>query len=327
MAAPQPIATTAKIASSLTKTSADTRAQYRRQPSAAPRCAEKQTPCLDDDRDADHCQRPFADQRPGTSGLRKKVAVFEQPHYLENFVQSIFDALPGVGGSTLVVGGDGRFFNDRAIQTILRMAAANGIGHVLVGRRGILSTPAASCIVRKRKAFGAMILWASHNPAGPAGDFGIKFNAANGGPAPEKLTEAFWRTSERIALYHTLGSADVDLDALGTSTLAAMTIEVIDPVGDHAELLASLFDFDAFARLLRSGSFRMRFDAMHAVTGPTAEEVFVRRLGAPAPSVVAATPLPDCGGGHPDPNPINAQDLMRAMFAADAPDFGAARRR
>ena len=268
--------------------------------------------------------RPFADQRPGTSGLRKKVTVFEQPHYLENFVQSIFDAQPEVAGSTLVVGGDGRFYNDRAIQTILRMAAANGVGRVLVARRGILSTPAASCVVRKRKAFGAIILSASHNPGGPDGDFGIKFNAANGGPAPEKLTEAIWRTSERITRFRTLDSADVDVAALGTSTLGAMTIEVIDPVADHAELLASLFDFDAIARLLRGGAFRMHFDAMHAVTGPTAEEIFVRRLGAPPASVVASTPLPDFGGGHPDPNPIYAKDLMRAMFAPDAPDFGAA---
>ena len=268
--------------------------------------------------------RPFADQRPGTSGLRKKVAVFAQPHYLENFVQSIFDAQPAIAGSTLVLGGDGRFYNDRAIQTILRMASANGVARVLVGRRGILSTPAASCVVRKRKAFGAIILSASHNPGGPDGDFGIKFNSGNGGPAPEKLTEAFWRTSERIERFRTLASADVDLDALGTSQLGAMAIEVIDPVADHADLLATLFDFDAIARLLAGGAFRMRFDAMHAVTGPTAEEIFVRRLGAPPSSVVAATPLPDFGGGHPDPNPIYAAELMRAMFAADAPDFGAA---
>ena len=268
--------------------------------------------------------RPFAGQRPGTSGLRKKVALFEQPHYLENFVQSIFDELPGHEGSTLVLGGDGRFYNARAIQTILRMAAANGFGRVLVGRRGILSTPAASCVVRKRGAFGAIILSASHNPGGADGDFGIKFNAANGGPAPEKLTEAFWRRSERIERYRTLASADVDLDAIGTTRLGATTIDVIDPVVDHADLLQSLFDFDAIARLLRGGAFRMRFDAMHAVTGPYAEEIFVRRLGAPPDSVVAAEPLPDFGGGHPDPNPIHAKALVDAMFGADAPDFGAA---
>jgi len=267
---------------------------------------------------------PFADQRPGTSGLRKKVAVFQQPHYLENFVQSIFDSLTGFAGSTLVVGGDGRFHNDVAIATIVRMAAASGFGRVLVGRAGILSTPAASCVVRARAAFGAIILSASHNPGGPDGDFGIKFNTANGGPAPEKLTEAIWRCSERIERYRTLDRGDVDLATLGTARLGETIVEVIDPVADHADLLARLFDFPAIARLLQRGDFRMRFDAMHAVTGPYAQEIFVRRLGAPPASVVAATPLADFGGGHPDPNPIYAADLMAAMFAADAPDFGAA---
>jgi len=266
----------------------------------------------------------FADQRPGTSGLRKKVAVFQQPHYLENFVQSIFDALTGFAGSTLVVGGDGRYFNDVAIRTIVRMAAANGFGRVLVGRAGILSTPAASCVVRARAAFGAIILSASHNPGGPDGDFGIKFNTANGGPAPEKLTEAIWRCSERIEHYRTLARGEVDLATIGTARLGETIVEVFDPVAEYADLLARLFDFPAIARLLQRGDFRMRFDAMHAVTGPYAQEIFVRRLGAPAASVVAATPLADFGGGHPDPNPIYAADLMAAMFATDAPDFGAA---
>jgi len=268
--------------------------------------------------------RPFADQRPGTSGLRKKVAVFQQPHYLENFVQSIFDSLTGFAGSTLVVGGDGRFHNDVAIGTIVRMAAANGFGRVLVGRAGILSTPAASCVVRARAAFGAIILSASHNPGGPDGDFGIKFNTANGGPAPEKLTEAIWRCSERIERYRTLARAEVDLATIGTVRLGETIVEVFDPVAEYAELLARLFDFPAVARLLQRGDFRMRFDAMHAVTGPYAKEIFVRRLGAPPASVVAATPLPDFGGGHPDPNPIYAADLIAAMFASGAPDFGAA---
>jgi len=268
--------------------------------------------------------RPFAGQRPGTSGLRKKVAVFEQPHYLENFVQSIFDSLSGFAGSTLVVGGDGRFHNDVAIATIVRMAAANGFGRVLVGRAGILSTPAASCVVRAHRAFGAIILSASHNPGGPDGDFGIKFNTANGGPAPEKLTEAIWRCSERIERYLTLARADIDLATLGSMQLGETTVEVIDPVSEYADLLARLFDFGAIARLLQRRGIRMRFDAMHAVTGPYAEEIFVRRLGAPPTSVVAATPLADFGGGHPDPNPIYASDLMAAMFAIDAPDFGAA---
>ena len=257
--------------------------------------------------------RPFADQRPGTSGLRKKVVVFQQPHYLENFVQSIFDALTGFAGSTLVVGGDGRFYNDVAIATIVCMAAANGFGRVLVGRAGILSTPAASCVVRARAAFGAIILSASHNPGGPDGDFGIKFNTANGGPAPEKLTEAIWRCSERIERYRTLARAEVDLATIGTARLGETIVEVFDPVAEYADLLARLFDFPAIARLLQRGDFRMRFDAMHAVTGPYAKEIFVRRLGAPPASVVAATPLPDFGGGHPDPNPIYAADLIAAM--------------
>ena len=268
--------------------------------------------------------RPFADQRPGTSGLRKKVAVFQQPHYLENFVQSIFDALEGYAGACLVVGGDGRFHNDAAIQTIVRLAAANGFGRILVGRRGILSTPAASCVIRKRAAFGGIILSASHNPGGPDGDFGIKYNAGNGGPAPERLTEAIWKKSETIERYRTLATPDIDLERLGVTTLGEAQVEVFDPVADHADLMATLFDFAAIGRLLRGGDFRMRFDAMHAVTGPYAEEIFVKRLGAPAASLVDATPLPDFGGGHPDPNPVYAASLVAAMFAADGPDFGAA---
>jgi len=268
--------------------------------------------------------RPFAGQRPGTSGLRKKVAVFQQPHYLENFVQSIFDALEGYAGACLVVGGDGRFHNDAAIQTIVRLAAANGFGRILVGRRGILSTPAASCVIRKRAAFGGIILSASHNPGGPDGDFGIKYNAGNGGPAPERLTEAIWKKSEAIERYRTLATSDIDLERLGVTTLGEARVEVFDPVADHADLMATLFDFAAIGRLLRGDSFRMRFDAMHAVTGPYADEIFVRRLGAPASSLVDATPLPDFGGGHPDPNPVYAASLVEAMFAADGPDFGAA---
>jgi phosphoglucomutase len=267
--------------------------------------------------------RPFAGQRPGTSGLRKKVAVFREPRYLENFVQSIFDALEGFAGQTLVVGGDGRFWNDVAIQTIVRIAAANGFGRILVGRRGILSTPAASCVIRKRRAFGGVILSASHNPGGPDGDFGVKYNAGNGGPAPERITEAIWRKSETIAQVRTLATPDIDLDRLGETRVGDAVVEVFDPVVDHADLMATLFDFAAIGRLL-GGGFRMRFDAMHAVTGPYAKEIFVARLGAPAASVVAGEPLPDFGGGHPDPNPVYAADLVQAMNAADAPDFGAA---
>ena len=269
--------------------------------------------------------RPIAGQRPGTSGLRKKVAVFRQSPYLENFVQSIFDSLEGFAGRTLVLGGDGRFFNDAAIQIILRMAAANGFGRVLVGQHGILSTPAASCVIRKHAAFGGIILSASHNPGGPEGDFGIKYNTGNGGPAPEKITEAIYANTQKIARYLTVDAVDVDLGTIGASTVGGMAVEVIDAVADHADLLATLFDFERIGALLRSGKFRMCFDAMHAVTGPYAQEIFVKRLGAPAASVINGMPLPDFGGGHPDPNPTYAEDLIARMFADDAPDFGEGR--
>ena len=268
--------------------------------------------------------QPVAGQRPGTSGLRKKVTVFQQPHYLENFVQAIFDSLDGFQGQTLVVGGDGRFHNDVAIQIIVRMAAANGFGRVLVGQHGILSTPAVSCVIRKHKTYGGIILSASHNPGGPDGDFGIKYNTGNGGPAPEKITEAIYANTQKIARYLSVEAPDVDLSALGESSVAGMPVEVIDSVADHADLLATLFDFDAMRALLASGSFRLCFDAMHAVTGPYANEIFVNRLGAPAASVINGVPLPDFGGGHPDPNPTYAEELIKTMFAPDAPDFGAA---
>ena len=268
--------------------------------------------------------QPVAGQRPGTSGLRKKVAVFQQPHYLENFVQAIFDSLEGYAGKTLVLGGDGRFHNLAAVQTILRMAAANGFGRVLVGQGGILSTPAASCVIRKHRAFGGIILSASHNPGGPDGDFGIKYNTGNGGPAPEKITDTIYANTQKIARYLTLDAAEIDLATLGTQTLGAMQVEVIDPVADHAELLATLFDFERIGAMLRRPGFRICFDAMHAVTGPYAHEIFVKRLGAPAASVINGVPLPDFGGGHPDPNPTYAEQLVQTMFAADAPDFGAA---
>jgi phosphoglucomutase len=268
--------------------------------------------------------QPIAGQRPGTSGLRKKVAVFQQPHYLENFVQAIFDSLEGFAGATLVLGGDGRFHNLAAIQTILRMAAANGFGRVLVGQNGILSTPAASCVIRKRRAFGGIILSASHNPGGPDGDFGIKYNTGNGGPAPEKITDAIYANTQKITRILTLDAPEIDVATLGTRALGAMQVEVIDSVADHAELLATLFDFERIGAMLRRPDFRICFDAMHAVTGPYAHEIFVKRLGAPAASVINGVPLPDFGGGHPDPNPTYAEELVKTMFAADAPDFGAA---
>jgi len=268
---------------------------------------------------------PIAGQKPGTSGLRKKVRVFSQPGYLENFVQSIFDNLEGQQGKTLVLGGDGRFFNDVAIQTILRMAAAAGFGRVLVGKSGILSTPAASAVIRKRGAFGGIILSASHNPGGPDGDFGIKYNLNNGGPANEAFTDAVYRRTQEIQVYRYVAANDVDLSRLGETQIGGMSVNVIDPVADYAELLESLFDFDRISGLLRRPEFRMRFDAMHAVNGPYAHAILEDRLGAPAGTVVNGTPLPDFGGGHPDPNPVYAADLVAALAdPSSGLSFGAA---
>ena len=267
---------------------------------------------------------PFDDQRPGTSGLRKKVSVFQKPHYLENFVQSIFDSVEGRQGKTLILGGDGRFHNHEAIQVILRMAAANGFGRMLVGCSGLLSTPAVSCIIRKYGAVGGIVLSASHNPGGPDGDFGVKFNVSNGGPAPESITETIYAQSRKIERYRILVDGDVDLDRVGRSKLGNMAVEVVDPVEDYAQLMESLFDFDRISELLSSGSFAMRFDGMHAVTGPYATEIFERRLGAPAGTVVNGEPLPDFGGHHPDPNLVHARDLVNTMNGPDAADFGAA---
>ena len=256
---------------------------------------------------------PFVGQKPGTSGLRKKVKVFVQPGYLENFVQSIFDNLDGKDGQTLVLGGDGRFFNDVAIQTILRMASAAGFGRVLVGRNGILSTPAASAVIRKRQAFGGIILSASHNPGGPDDDFGIKYNMGNGGPANETFTDAVFRRTQEISSYRITDSQAIDLACLGDAKIGEMVVSVIDPVADYAELLESLFDFERIAALLARPEFKMRFDAMHAVNGPYAHAILEGRLGAPAGTVVNGTPLPDFGGGHPDPNPVYAADLVAAL--------------
>jgi phosphoglucomutase len=266
---------------------------------------------------------PFSDQKPGTSGLRKKVSVFKQSNYLENFVQSIFDSISPPKGATLVLGGDGRYYNREAIQTILKMAAANGISRVMVGQGGILSTPAASCVIRKHKAFGGIILSASHNPGGPSGDFGIKYNATNGGPATETVTEAIFARSKILSEYRILDCPDVALDMLGTVLLGDMEVEVIDSVADYAELMESLFDFAAIRAHL-AGGLIVKFDAMHAVTGPYAKEILERRLNAPVGTVMNAVPLPDFGGGHPDPNLTYAHDLVEIMFGENAPDFGAA---
>ena len=267
--------------------------------------------------------QPFHDQKPGTSGLRKKVPAFQQPHYLENFVQSIFDSISAPRGATLALGGDGRYYNREAIQIILKMAAANGFGKVLVGQGGILSTPAASCVIRKYQTFGGIILSASHNPGGPDGDFGIKYNSSNGGPATETVTEAIFAKSKAINSYSILDEGDVSLDTLGKFTLGDMQVEVIDPVSDYAELMESLFDFAAIRTLL-TGGFRIKFDAMHAVNGPYAKEILERRLGAAAGSVMNAVPLEDFGGGHPDPNLTYAHELVEIAYGENAPDFGAA---
>jgi phosphoglucomutase len=264
--------------------------------------------------------QPFNDQKPGTSGLRKQVTRFQEANYLENFVQAIFDSLEGFAGKTLVVGGDGRFYNRQALQIILKMAAAAGFGRAIVGQGGILSTPAASCVIRKREAFGGIILSASHNPGGPDGDFGIKYNTGNGGPAPEKVTEAIYDRTLSISQYQTIEAAPLDLDAIGEVKLGSMTVEVIDSVNDYAELMESLFDFEA----IRAGNYRICMDSMHAVTGPYAKRIFETLLGAAPGTVINGVPLEDFGGGHPDPNLVYAEELVKVMFSPDAPDFGAA---
>ena len=266
---------------------------------------------------------PFADQRPGTSGLRKKVTVFQQPRYTENFIQSIFDSLEGFQGKTLVIGGDGRFYNPNVVQIAIRMAAANGFGRVIVGRNGLLSTPAASHLIRKNGAFGGIILSASHNPGGPDGDFGIKYNGGNGGPAPEKITEAIFGRSKSITAYKTCDTADIDLGKVASLTVEGMAVQVVDPVDDYAALMQSLFDFDAIRTLLSSG-FHMKFDGMGAITGPYATRIFENILGCAAGTVMNGTPLPDFGGHHPDPNLVHAKELCDLVIGGTSIDFGAA---
>ena len=267
---------------------------------------------------------PFDGQKPGTSGLRKKVKVFQQPHYLENFVQAIFDSQRKLDGGTLVVGGDGRFYNREAIQIILRMAAANGVKKALVGQGGILSTPAASSIIRKYKTQGGIILSASHNPGGPEEDFGIKFNIDAGGPAPESVTDAMFERTKTIERYRTLDAGPVDLDQVGEVPLGDMAVQVLDPVADYADLMETLFDFNAIHQLFNSGSFRMRFDAMHAVTGPYGKAILENRLGAEPGTVMNGVPLEDFGHGHPDPNLVHAHELVELCHGAGGLDFGAA---
>jgi len=267
--------------------------------------------------------KPYADQKPGTSGLRKKVPVFQQAHYLENFVQSIFDSLQGFAGKTLVIGGDGRFYNREAIQTAIRIAAANGFGRIVVGRGGWLSTPAVSALIRSIGAYGGIILSASHNPGGPEGDFGIKYNIANGGPAPEKITDAIFARTKSIDVYRTLETPDVDLDTLGESAVGGATLAIVDPVENYAALMRTLFDFAAIKAMFASG-FTMRFDAMHAITGPYAHAILEDELGAAQGTVVNGVPLPDFGGHHPDPNLTYAKELYDLLMSPSAPNFGAA---
>ena len=266
---------------------------------------------------------PIDGQKPGTSGLRKKTRIFMAEHYLENFIQAIFNAIGGANGKTFVVGGDGRFFNANAIQTILKMAAANGAADVIVGQNGLLSTPAASHLIRLNKTDGGIILSASHNPGGVDEDFGVKFNISNGGPAPESVTAAMLEATQTIDSYRIARQPDADLGKVGEVAMEGMRIRIVDPVTDYRDLMGTLFDFDAI-RAMFAGGFSMRFDAMHAVTGPYATAILEQALGAPAGTVVNAVPLEDFGGGHPDPNPIWAKPLMDLMFSKAAPDFGAA---
>ena len=267
---------------------------------------------------------PFDGQRPGTSGLRKRVRVFQTPHYLENFVQAIFDTQPGLAGGILVLGGDGRYYNREAVQVIARLAAANGVARLIVGQHGWLSTPAASCVIRKRRANGGIILSASHNPGGPEHDFGIKFNVPNGGPAPEGVTEAIYAATRSIQRYLTVDHPDIDIDRLGETAVGAMAVEVVDPVGDYAALMEQLFDFERIRQLFNSGLFRMRFDAMNAITGPYARRLLEQVLGAEPGTVMHGEPLTDFGGEHPDPNLVHAADLVAMTRGADGVDFAAA---
>ena len=268
--------------------------------------------------------QPFAGQQPGTSGLRKQVVEFQQPHYLENFIQAVFNALPELRGASLVVGGDGRFFNRAAIQTLIKMAAANGVAKVWIGREGWLSTPAASALIRRQGAGGGFIFSASHNPGGPSGDFGVKFNSANGGPASAVVTDAIYAQSQTLTRYSIAEADDIALDQLGHYRIDAMQVEVVDPVADYADLMESLFDFAQIRQLLARTDFTFYFDAMHAITGPYAREIFCRRLGLSADYLLNCDPLEDFGGGHPDPNLAHAEDLLQALQGASEFSLGAA---
>jgi len=265
----------------------------------------------------------FQDQRPGTSGLRKKVSTFQQAHYLENFVQALFNTLGGLQGKSLILGGDGRYYNRNAIQVIIKMAAANGLKQLIIGKGGLLSTPAVSCLIRKQQTLGGIVLSASHNPGGPDADFGIKYNIDNGGPAPEKITEMIYQQTLSLQQYHTLDTPDIDLDQIGSQQVESLQVKIIDSVEDYADMMEALFDFENIRSMFQQG-FRLCFDAMHAITGPYANEILVKRLGASPQSIIRGTPLTDFGGGHPDPSLDHAKELVEIMSTDKAPDFGAA---
>ena len=267
--------------------------------------------------------QPFSDQKPGTSGLRKSSRQFETPHYLESFIEAILRTVPGIAGGTLVVGGDGRYGNRRAIAVIARMAAAHGVGRIITTTGGVLSTPAASNLIRQHGATAGIILSASHNPGGPDGDFGVKVNGANGGPAPESLTDAIYACTQQLDGYRIWEELSLNLDATGSQSIGGLQIEVIDGVDDYVALMQKLFDFEAIRDLLQS-DFPIAFDAMHAVTGPYAQRILEALLGAPAGTVRNGTPLEDFGGGHPDPNLTYAHDLAELLMQGDAYRFGAA---
>lgn len=265
----------------------------------------------------------YTDMKMGTAGLRKKSKVVLQENYLENFVQSVFDAIGGVKGLTFILGGDGRYYNKIAIQKIIKMSAANGMKKVIVGQNGFISTPASSHVLLMNKADGGFVLSASHNPGGINGDFGIKYAVASGGQCPTAVSDKIYEISKTITEYKTLDVPDVDLSRLGTQKLDNMEIEVIDPVKDYVDMMEHIFDFEALKKLF-AGGFTMVFDAMNAVTGPYARRIFEEILGAPEGSVLNYVPLEDFGGLHPDPNLIYAKSLVDLMYSDKAPDFGAA---
>uniref|UniRef100_A0A175YMN0 Glucose phosphomutase n=1 Tax=Daucus carota subsp. sativus TaxID=79200 RepID=A0A175YMN0_DAUCS len=279
--------------------------------------------------------KPIEGQKTGTSGLRKKVKVFMEDNYLANWIQALFNSLPpeDFENGLLVLGGDGRYFNKEAAQVIIKIAAGNGVGKILVGKEGIMSTPAVSAVIRKRKAStkqtfleanGGFIMSASHNPGGPDYDWGIKFNYSSGQPAPESITDKIYGNTLSISEIKMVDIPDVDLSHLGVTKYGKFSVEVVDPVSDYLELMETVFDFSLIRSLLSLDDFRLVFDAMHAVTGAYAEPIFVDKLGASTNSILNGVPLEDFGHGHPDPNLTYAKDLVNILYKEDGPDFGAA---